>query len=473
MKNISIWKDTVKEKSYSKLEEDKEVDVLIIGGGITGVSTMYYLKNSGLKVTLVEQNKIGYSVTGNSTGKLNFLQNDLIDKIRSNFGRVKANKYISSQRVAIDMVVHLIRDNNIECELERIDSYLYTNKEDEVDKLHELEEFLSQMNINIKHNSFDYVKSKYCFGVSDTYLFHPLKFVYGLVKKGNYDIYENTGIQKIVRDGEYYMCYTDKCMIKSKYVVIASHFPYFNFPFLFPVKCSLEKSYLSASKYQVDDVSLISYSHPFVSVRNYKDYLIYLTNSHDITSDVNDNKHFSELLNKVHDLKIHPDYMWSNIDIITNDGLPYIGEIQDKMLIGTGYNTWGLTNGVLAGKIMSDIIMGTKNQYEDLFSPKRINMSQVTKWVVDGIKNMHGYILGYLDRRDNIIYTNEFGKDVMIYKDSCDEHKVYQHCPHLGCKLIFNEVEKTWDCPCHGSRFDIEGNCISGPANKDISVKKK
>ena len=472
MKNISIWKDTVRKKKYFKMSHDIDTDILIIGGGITGVSTLYHLKDSSLNVILVEQNRIGCSVTGNSTGKLSYLQNDLIDKIRGCFDDKVVKEYIRSQKEAIHFITSVIQKENISCDLEKVSSYIYTNYDSEVNKLKKLEEFLKFEGCHIIHDKLNVVSSKYSFGVSDTYMFHPLKFVQKLAMSLSSDIYEDTSIIKIEKNDDGYVCYTNQYKIKTRYVIIASHYPYFNLPFLFPIRGSLEKSYLSASKMKCNNLSLISYSNPFVSIRSYKDYFIYLSNSHDVTSNVNDSKHFNELLKKVHDLKINPDYMWSNIDIMTNDGLPYIGEIQDRMLIGTGYNTWGLLNGFLAGKILSDIIMGKKNKYAELFSPKRINMSQISGGVMDGIKSIQGYIEGYLNKNNNIIYSKNDGKDMMIYKDDKQEYRVYQHCPHLGCKLLFNEVEQTWDCPCHGSRFDIGGKCISGPSNQDISIQQ-
>jgi len=467
MKNISIWKDTVKKKEFKKLENNKYVDVLIIGGGITGVSSLYHLRNSNLKVMLVEQNKIGNGITGNSTGKLTYLQNDLIDKIRK-YDTDKAIKYINSQIDSINMIIDVIKSKNIKCDLEKVDSFVYTNNKEEIDKLKELKIFLNDNNIDIKETNNDLVKSKYMLSVNDTYMFHPIKFLYGLISSTDL-IYENTSIKDITKEKDYYLCKTDKYTIKTKWIILASHYPYFNIPYLFTLKGSLEKSYISSFKYNHDKVSLISYSKPFISIRTYKDYLIYLSNTHDNNKDVDDLKHYDELVKKIFNLK--PDYLWSNIDIITNDYLPYIGKIKDRLLIGTGYNTWGLTNGFLAGKILSDIILNKKNKYIDLFNPIRFNMKQVTGGINDIYKSIIGYINGLNNKSDIITYKNIKGKSVAIYKDNGVEYMVYATCPHMGCKLIFNEAEKTWDCPCHASRFDITGKCISGPSNKDISIK--
>ena len=129
MKNISIWKDNYKETNYKELNKDIEVDVLIIGGGITGISSLFYLKDSNLKVALVEQNKIGLSTTGNSTGKLTYLQNDLIDKVRKFYNDDIAIEYIKSQIETINNIKRITDEYNIDCDLEKVNSYLYSNKD--------------------------------------------------------------------------------------------------------------------------------------------------------------------------------------------------------------------------------------------------------------------------------------------------------------------------------------------------------
>ena len=154
MKNISIWEDTVKFINFPSLSEDKKVDVLIIGGGITGVSSLYQLKDSNLSVALVEQNKIGFGITGKSTGKLCFLQNDLLDKIRNNFGDEKASIYLKSQIDAINLACSIIEKERIDCDLKKVKSYLYTNKDSEINKIKKIEKFLNSNNIKTYKSSF-------------------------------------------------------------------------------------------------------------------------------------------------------------------------------------------------------------------------------------------------------------------------------------------------------------------------------
>lgn len=443
MNNKSIWEEFNGE-SFEKLDKDINVDVLIIGGGITGISTLYHLKDSNLKLALVEQNKIGRSLTGKSTGKLSFLQNDLIDKIRKKYDDKVASLYLSSQIDAINKIVETVKKEKIDCDLKKVSSFLYTNKKDEISKLKNLEIFLKHNNIKINHEKNGLIKSRYEFNVIDTYIIHPVKFVYNLAKKIDMPIYENTSIKKIIKEEDYYICYVNKYKIKAKYVVLASHFPYFTIPYFFPLKCDFEKSYLSASLKKTNPISLISYSYPFVSIRTYKNKLIYLSNSDLLYKNTCDKQNFNELVKNLKKMNLKPTNLWSNTDILTNDGLPIIGVLKDNILIATGYNTWGLTNGFLSGNMIKDIILKNENKYIKLFNPHRENLNNLS----NAVKNIKGYTKGLVNG------TN--------YK-----------CPHLGCKLIYNKVEQTFDCPCHASRFDIEGKCISAPSNKNINIKNE
>lgn len=473
MKNVSIWKDSKVNFKTKKLDSDIDCDVLIIGGGLTGISTLYHLSKSDLKVVLVEQSKIGMGVTANSTGKLTYLQDSIYNKIWKKYDKDIAGRYLDSQKDAIRIAKNIIEVNNVDCDLVQTKSYVYTNKDKEIGNLKELKDFLVNNNVKVKEDNVDLVKSKYMISVDDTYLFNPVKFIYGLVNNSNLSlIYEDTSIVKIDKSDNGYFCYTDNNKIRCKFVVIASHYPYFILPFMFPIKGSLEKSYLCSGKRNIDNLSLISYSNPFISIRNYKDYVIYLAESHINSRSVDDKKHFQELVRKANNILIDPEYIWSNIDIMTNDSLPYIGSIDDNMFISTGYNTWGMTNGILGGYIISELVMGRDNKYSGLFDPKRSIAGNILEVIKNSCYSVEGIINGMADKNPNIEYRIVNGEEICIYKDKKGEHKVYRKCPHMGCKLIFNEIESTWDCPCHGSRFDIDGKCISGPSNKDISFKE-
>ena len=131
-----------------------------------------------------------------------------------------------------------------------------------------------------------------------------------------------------------------------------------------------------------------------------------------------------------------------------------------------------MANGILAGKILADIILDNDNKYLELFNPKRNNLGNLGGAILDGVKSISGYISGIVTDSEKVKYETLDGKEIAIYKDEEGEHKVYTKCPHMGCRLIFNETELTWDCPCHASRFDIDGKCISGPSNEDIIVEE-
>lgn len=483
MKYRSIWTDFTNNEKYSKLNKDIKVDVLIIGGGITGISTLYHLLDSNLNVCLVERNKIVGGVSSKTTGKLTYLQDNIYTKLTSKYSFLVAKAYLESQKYAISLVENIINQNDIECDFVKQKSYLFANNEKEVNKIKKEKEILERMNVNIIENN----DSNYLIGVDDTAYFHPVKYLMELAKictsKGKL-IYENTKIVNIKKEENNYICYTDNNKIIAKKVVLACHYPFFLFPFLFPLKGYLERSYLSASKTKDNkNISGINVINPIESFRyysdNYNNYFIFLNGTHKLSVKYDIRKNFNYLLDKLKDKNLVPEYIWSNTDIITNDYLPYIGYINENLLLATGYNTWGMTNGSLAGYILSELILYGKSKYMNLFNPKRsMPVSNIGGILNDIVCSAKPFIENKIYKnkiflKDKVLFTKIDGKQVGVYIDSNNnEHIVYNKCPHLKCSLIFNEIEKTWDCPCHSSRFSIDGKCIQGPSCYDISFKK-
>jgi len=488
MKKQSMWLDVDKIDKCSSLKNNIKVDVLIIGGGMTGLSTAYHLRNSNLKVCLVDQDLVGHGVSSKTTGKLTFLQELIYSKLFDEYSIEVANKYLKSQKYSISLVEQIIKDNNIKCDYKKVDSYIFADMIKDIDKVKKEKRILESLGIKVEElNEMDVPIKCYCaIKVGDTGVFHPLKYLNTLKKiiiKAGIDIYERTKIINIKKKDDGYTCFTKNNIIEAKKIVLACHYPFFLFPFFFPLKGYLERSYISASKSnEFKEISAISVGDQTKSIRyhdsNDSSYFIYLNGSHNLNKKYNVKENFEHLFKELIKLNMKPDYIWSNYDIITNDYLPYIGYVDDNLLIGTGYNTWGMTNGSLAGKVISDIILEKDNEYISLFNPKRkMPFSNIVSITNDIYSSAKPFIENKLVKNKkfypkNVVFEKRNGKDVAIYKDSSNkEHIVYNKCPHLKCSLIFNEVEKTWDCPCHGSRFSIDGKCIQGPSSYDISYK--
>lgn len=486
MKQKSIWSEVHQKKICPKLDNDIIVDVLIIGGGITGISTAYHLVDSNLKVALVEKNTSANGVTSKTTGKLTYLQENIYSKLKTYHGIDKSKLYLNSQIDAIKLVKDIIDKNKIDCDLQKVRSYVFTNTKEE--KLKTEVKMLKKFDVTIKQTNIlpNNTKVNKSYYVEDTYVFHVIKYLYTLKDiclKKNIDIFENTKIKSVGKENEFYICKTEKNIIKAKNVVFATHYPYFLKPFFLPLKTHIEKSYIEAFKVNKNyKFSAINISKPTISTRYHTEndinYQLFLTNSHNTCIKDDYKQNFKELLKSKNN---SPDYLWSNKDIITNDLLPFIGSINkdNTLLIGTGYNTWGMTNGSLAGKILADIILKKQNKYIKLFDPKRaINIGKIINFPISLGSNIYSFSKTKLKKQkswysNNIKFEKRNGKNIAIYIDeNKKEHIIYNLCPHFKCSLLFNEVEKTWDCPCHGSRFDIDGKCIEGPSNYDISYKE-
>ena len=482
---MSIWKINEKRRNIKTIDSHKNVDILIIGGGITGLSTAYHLMYNK-SMCVVDSGLIGDGVTKNSTAKLSYLQETNYSKIAKSTGIDNATKYLESQKLGVEELVKLIKKEKIDCDLEQVPSYLFASNKKEIEKLEDEVKFLRKNNIDIEKSKLPInIKSYKSYKVNDTYIFNPIKYLIGLYEiltKNNINIYENSKITKIKKTKDNYICNCGYFTITAKKVVLACHYPYFLFPFFMPIRCSIEKSYMIVSKVSVDKkFTCINTNKPTYSLRYYNDgnniYQISLGKSNDLNKNKNDIKNFNEVKN-IFNIKDDDIVMkYTNTDIITPDYMPYIGELKNNMYIGMGYNTWGISNGFLASLIISDLILNRPNKYE-LFNPKRINNEIMLKIPYYIFSNLISFIESKLiknkkwySNRVKFFYKN--GKSLASYKDDNGEyHIVVNKCPHLKCGLVFNETELTWDCPCHSSRFDLDGKRIKGPSNYDIKYKK-
>lgn len=478
MVNNSIWLKGVKTKVNKKVSKDFDTDILIIGGGITGLTTAYFLMDKERKITIIDKGKIGYGATSYSTGKITYLQDSLIK------GDIeKENLYLSSQIDAANIIKNIIIENNIKCNYESNSSYLYATNKKELKNIKKIEKILKRNNIEykVKNNDLLY-NSIYAIKVDDTATINPAKYVLGLKEllSNKINIYENSMAEDIdYRDSKFIIKVNDK-YIKCNTLVVATHYPFLVSLGLIPFRTHVEKSYLAAFNVEKNKKLNAIAQSGNNSIRYYsdnKEYMIYCSCSDKLGKNIDNDQKISDLaweINSKYNKKIK--YVWNNCDVMSTDFIPLSGKLDNNLYIATGYSTWGLTNGTLSAKVISDGILNVTNKYTELLNPNR--MSNIVNLIVNNFSVGKTYILSKLIKNysfyNNVsVYTENGIRYGKYIDDKNIEHMVYNKCPHMKCNLIFNNVDKTWDCPCHSSRFDIDGNVIHGPSHYSIKVEKK
>lgn len=489
----SLWQKDIIRSNFKTLNKDIDVDVLIIGGGITGVTTAYNLIDTKYDTALLEADKFFNGTTCKSTGKLTYLQDLKYQDIYNLYDFETAKLYYEAQKDGIKLAKKIINDNNIECNLIKTDSITFTTSKKEVPKFDCERKILDKLNVKYYSVSNDLNQKdiKSLILVKNTYVFNPVKYLNGIVNviknKNNISIYENSRVRKIKKENNYYVAYVNEFKVKAKKIVVSCNYPFFTIPGFVPFKTYMEKSYITATKVDyIKTISGITSNYPTISFRYHADkdenYFIYLNNSSKLCDKLNYKKNYNECVNAAKKITGRvANYKWTNMDVMTNDFMPLIGRVSNEeknVFIATGYNTWGMTNGTIAGKIISDLIKSKKNKYLKIFDPSRgMTITKFKNFISNTvISNTKAYSFNLIKKnpswyKNKACVTKINGKRVGIYFDNQgNKHVVSNICPHLKCFLTFNEEDKTWDCPCHGSRFDVFGNVVRGPACYDIKI---
>ena len=475
----SIWDESCEFDKREELKGDIKTDILIIGAGITGILIGYFLKQNGREVVLIDKSEIARGNTRNTTAKITS-QHDLIyNKLIQEFGEEKAKQYARANELAIRKYREIIKERKIECDFEELPAYIYSlNDTDllkkEVDAARHLgidAEYVEKVDLPLE------VKGAVKFNNQGQ--FNPLKFLKDISKE--LTIYENTKAIKIEEN----LVSTDKGNIVANHIVIATHYPIINAPGYYFMKMHQERSYVIALENADNNIKgmYIDYEKQGYSFRNYKGLLL-LGGISQRTGENESGGSYDKLRNIAKDLypnsreKCH----WSAQDCMTIDGIPYIGKYADStpnIYVATGFNKWGMTSSMVSAMIISDLILEKDNDFSEIFSPKRFDLSlSINNIANDLVKTAKNFIAQKISIPSSEIQhiknghagiVDYNGQKVGVYKDeNGKEFIVSTKCSHLGCELHWNADELTWDCPCHGSRFDYKGKLIEGPANKDI-----
>ena len=490
----SYWIEKIKKIEASGiLECDTSADVCIIGAGISGITTAYYLTKKGYNTIVIEKNEIGNGVTGHTTAKITSQHGLIYHYLSKQYGIKFAKKYFEANEEAIKNIEDIIRENNIDCDFERKNNYIYTINKENVGKIEEEAESLRYINLNAEKIE----KTDLPFNIQKGIMFknqaqfNPLKYLDSLtkyiIKKGG-RIYTNSLCTDIRRKNEEYEIQVNNNKIFCKYVVLASQYPFLNIPGFYFAKMYQASSYVIGieTNAKMPDNMYLSIDEPNFSFRTAGDILLIGGAGHKTGTKVDYNQTYGILESKAKEL--YPNckvkYKWSTRDAITLDKIPYVGEfstLMPNMYIMTGYNKWGMTSSNVAANIIVDKITGKGNMYEEIFKSTRykpiLNKDEMKNMIADSTKSF------ILDRiKTEKIETEDIknnsgaivdidGVKVGIYKDENGKITYIKPvCTHLGCILEWNDADKTWDCPCHGSRYSKFGENIYDPAIKNLEV---
>lgn len=478
----SLWSSETKLKAREPLKGDMSIDTAVIGGGMAGLLIAYFLNQNGIKCAVFEARKIASGQTKNTTAKITCQHGLKYHSLIKDFGITKAKQYAQANLKAIDEFERIIKTENISCGFERLPSYLYTQNNSEL----LLEEAKAARLAGIPELLTDKTslpfRTKLALKFENQAQFDPLKFIEAISK--DLDIYENTMVKAIENNN----LVTDRGIVSAGNIVVATHFPFINTPGYYFMRMHQERSYVVALENTPKlDGMYYGIDRNGLSFRNSGDYLLLGGGSHR-TGENPDGGKYSRLETAARHYYPHSKqaFKWSAQDCMPLDGVPYIGRFSSSLpnvYVATGFQKWGMSSSMISAMIISEMIAGGENPYE-IFSPQRFKVSASAKALMNetghSVKGLSKNVLRFPDKAAAEIpkghggIVEYKGKKVGVYKD--EEGKVYavsNKCPHLGCQLEWNPDEKSWDCPCHGSRFDYRGRLIDNPAMRNLSIKKQ
>jgi len=503
----SYWHETAEnKKSFDKSNKNlngKKYDLLIIGAGLTGLNTAYALKSSGYKIGIIDATTIGYGVSGYTTAKIT-VQHDLFyDYLINSFSLEEAKQYLKANQEGMKLIKNIIEENNIQCDYKEQTAYIYTTKENEIDDLKRELEAYKKLDIDgfyIENVPLP-IEVKGALGIRNQAQYNPLKYLYSLYNilqnSKNCDIYEKLRALNIEPHSSGHVVTTDAGDIYAEKVIVASHYPFDNSLGLYFLKLYQDKSYVLAVRIKEKPFEgmYINITDPVYSMRyqfsERENLLLLGGGNHRAGEKDNEEKSYEELEKFLNTNFKGAEIVskWSTQDCMTYDKIPYIGLYSnsvDNLYVATGFKKWGMTHSAAAALILKNKILNIHDDYSEIFNPSRITPMQSSTEFLSSVKSIAA---GFL-KRIAIVYdeipdvnvgegkiVNYNGKKVGVYKDEeGDYFCINPVCSHLKCALSFNEAEKTWDCQCHGSRYDIKGNILEGPAVHPldkIKIKKK
>lgn len=428
----SVWKEKSNLPSFDVLNQDIRTEILIIGGGLAGILCAYMLEQAGVKYILVEADGICSGITKNTTAKISSQHGFVYDKLIREFGVETARLYLEANEKALREYGKLCK--KIDCDFEEKNNYVYSLD----DKKKVEQELAALLEIGFSAQAVDSLSLPFSIAggirFSNQAQFNPLKFVAGIAK--GLSIFEHTAVRELIGT----TAVTDHGKITADKIIVATHFPFLNKHGSYFLKMYQHRSYVIAleNAHNVEGM-YVDEAQKGMSFRNYEDLLLIGGGDHRTGKNGGNFKELEDFANRHYpNAKIR--YKWATQDCMTLDGIPYIGKYSGSttdLYVTTGFNKWGMTSSMVSAMLLTDLVLGKQNPYEEVFSPsRRILRSQLASNAIQAVVNL-------------LTPTTP-------------------RCPHMGCALKWNNEEHSWDCPCHGSRFTKEGKLIDNPSTGDL-----
>jgi glycine/D-amino acid oxidase-like deaminating enzyme/nitrite reductase/ring-hydroxylating ferredoxin subunit len=476
------------------------VDVAVLGGGIAGLTTALLLKRDGAKVAVVEAGRVGAGVTAYTTAKVSSLHGIQYQSVKSSFGEDGARVYAEANEAGLARVAQFVDELSIECDFRRKPAFTYA--EDESDRAKIEAEVEAAIRAGLPATYTEETDLPWpvaaAIRVDDQAEFHPRRYLLKLAEAipgGGSHVFERSRALAVAGGKEHVRISTTRGELTADQVVVATHFPFLDrggyFARMHPERSYGLGLYLKRGA-KAPQGMYLSTESPSHTVRSHPmpggEMVIAGGESHktgqggDTAARVARLEQWARERFDVRSIE----YRWSTQDNMPVDGVPFIGRLapfQKRIWVATGFMKWGLTNGTAAGMILTDLIAERANPWADLFDSTRFKPLASARELVKENANVGKHFVGDHLGRPDVRSVDELGPGeagivrrgagkVAAFRDDDGEvHEVSAVCTHLGCQVKWNEAERSWDCPCHGSRFDPTGRVIQGPAVKDLEAK--
>jgi glycine/D-amino acid oxidase-like deaminating enzyme/nitrite reductase/ring-hydroxylating ferredoxin subunit len=487
----SLWLTTAPVSGYAPLDRDLDVDVAVVGGGVAGLTVALLLKRAGRRVAVLDAARVGRGVTGCTTAKVSALQSTLYSTIRQRHGDEAAKTYATASLAGVERLAGLVAEEGIDCDLVRRDAYTYALEQDERPAIKREADAARQAGLPIEFvDSFDVPFPVHgAVRLADQVELQPVRYVQGLAAAVHGDgsaVFEETRVLG-VREGRPARVRTAGAEVRAAHVVIATHYPILDRGFYF-ARLEPQRSYCIAARLAsgAPPRSMsINPGSPTRSVRDAGDLLVIGGEGHAAGATSAQPERFerlAEFARRYWDVA-EVTHRWSAQDPVPYDHLPMIGRYRpgsSNLWVSTGFMKWGFATATFAATLLAEAVEGRPPEWAGVFDPNRVSLRSLPDLGKMGAKVVADLAGDRLRRptarsvddipagEARVLPERGIGRKG-VYRDTDGTlHAVSVRCTHQGCLLRFNAAERSWDCPCHGSRFDVDGAVLEGPAVKPL-----